>query len=312
MAVDTRKSLEDEVLALLDESNNTGVTRTNVRNALAQAHAKRLSEELWPFMLWHTPQTFNLVAAQQNYVLHSEYARPLYFKNLTRGIDLRERPMRHLIATRTAEDSRFVLWNRSPVRAHPAAASVLTIVSANAGDTGATRGFYVRGETADGVVSETIQANGTSPVVSANAFLPGGILQLVKFGVWSGKATVTSDSGATTNLVLLPEETGRSYQQIRLLYSPSAAESIEYQFFRTPSPLNYDESVPDIPYPHSKILVYDTLLDLLSYDGQLDSARFGWIKERRDELDLAMRQAFIEGQSLLAEPQQVIDLDEDL
>lgn len=309
--MDTRKSLEDEVLAWLDESGDTSTTQTNVRNAIKQAHRQRLMEQDWPFLLWPEPQTFSLVKDQRNYVLHAEYGRPLYFRDVTQDKDLVEVPFRNYKPSYTDEKYKFVLWNRSPVAAHPSTASKLTLVSSDASDTGTSRGLYVRGMTASGVREETINPSGTSSVLSAYTYEPGGILQLTKFGTWLGTATITANSGATNVLTLFPSETGRSYQQIRMLWNPSETDSIEYQFFRNPNPLNYAESIPDIPFPHSGILVWDALLLLAAYDGRLDANRKAIWKENQERMDLAMRQAFLTGQSLAAEAPGVHYIDED-
>lgn len=309
MSVDTRKSLEDEVLSWLDESGDTSTTRTNVRNALLQSHHQRVTEDAWSFMLWYKPLTFNLVAGQTTYPLHSEFARALYFRNVTQGVPLRERSFRHLVPSQTDERNRFVLGGRSPTAQFLTSASTLSMVSSNAGDT-AGRGLYIRGETADGVLEETIVANGLTPVVSVNTYLPGGLLQMTKFGTWAGKMTLTGNAGAVTNLVLLAAETGRSYQQLRTLWTPDALDQIEYLFYRNPNPLNYDESVPDIPFPHSRILVWDALLKFAAYDGQMDPMRVQEWTANQSRMDLTMRQAFLEGQTIGAEPQGVLDIEE--
>lgn len=310
--MDTRKSLEEEVLSWLDESGDTSTTQTNVRNAILQAHIKRLTEDAWSFMLWPEPQTFNLVAGQKNYVLHQEFGRPLYFVDRTQAVDLKERPQRHLKPSYTDEAYRFIFTNRSPIAAQPGAASKLSLTSTEAADSGSALGFYIRGMTAAGMVTETLNPSGTSAVESSSTFLPGGLIQISKFGTWAGTATLTADAGATEVLSLFSEEVARSYQQIRLLWTPDRADVIEYQFFRQPSPLPYPESIPDIPYPFSRILAWDALLALTAYDGQLDAPRQAFWVEQRDALDLALRQAYLEGQSLNAEPQEVHYVDDDV
>lgn len=307
--MDTRKSLEDEVLAWLDESGDTSTTRTNVRNAIRQAHQQRLMQEAWPFLVWAEPQMFNLVVGQRNYPLHQEYGRSFYFWNTTEDHEMNERPMRNIKPQYTDEKFKFVLWNRSPVAAHPSSASTLTIVSSDSGDSGSSRGVRVRGMTSSGVRSETITPNGTTPVVSTYTYLPGGILQLSKFGTWTGDLTVTA--GATSVVTLFPDESSRSYQQIHLLWEPDAADEVEYQFFRNPNPLEEDDSTPDIPFPHSSILVWDALLLLSAYDGRIDSGRLKIWKDNQDRMELALRQAFLDGSSLNAEPQGVHYIDED-
>jgi len=308
--MDTRESLEEEVLGWLDEEGDTSTVRTNVRNALGTAHRQRLLETDWPFLLWPEPQTFALVSGQKNYALHSEYGRPLYFRNVTEDKDLVEVPFRNYEPSYTDEQFRFVLWNRSPVAAHPSSASPLSIVSSASGDTSASRAINVRGMTADGMASEAIAPNGTTPVASTNTYLPGGLIRVSKVGTWTGTMTMTSNAGAVTNLKLLAAEKARTYQQIRMLWTPSAVDEIEYQFFRNPTSLDDDDAVPDIPFPHSGILVWDALLLLAAYDGRIDSARKAIWSDNQQRMDLAMRQAFLDGQSLKAEPAQIHEIDD--
>lgn len=308
--MDTRKSLEDEILSWLDESSDTDTTQRNVRNALVQSHVKRVTENDWPFMLWREPKTFEIVAGQRNYVLHEEYQRSFYFRNLTDNVPMREKPVRHL-QTSSEEKNRFVLWNRSPVSSHPADASKLSLVSTYGADSGTDKGIYVRGETASGMQDEVINPNGLTPVESINTYLPNGILQLSKFGTWGGTLTVTADAGDTTVVVLNPDENGRSYQQIRLLWTPDSPATIEYQFFRNPSPLAHDYSMPDIPYPHARILVWDALVAMAAYDGRLDAGRLKVWQGYQAEMDINLRQTLLEAQSLDAEANSIHDIEDD-
>jgi hypothetical protein len=51
---------------------------------------------------------------------------------------------------------------------------------------------------------------------------------------------------------------------------PTAAETFTYRFFRAPRVMTRDYDKPDLPFPHSNVLVYDALLDLATYN-ELDS-----------------------------------------
>lgn len=309
--MDTRKSLEEEVLSWLDESGDTVTTRTNVRNALAQAHLQRVTQTDWPFLMWPEPQTFNLVVGQRNYVLHQEYGRPFYFRDVDQSKDLVEIPFRNYKPSFTDEKYKFVLWNRSPVAAHPSSASKLTFVSDDADDSGTSKGIYLRGMTASGVRTETINPTGLSSVDSVHTYLPSGIVTLSKFGTWEGNLTVTANSGVVAVVTLSPDEIARSYQQIRMLWEPDDADEIEYNFFRTPTPLDADYAIPDIPYPFSRVLVWDALVLLAAYDGRIDSNRKDLWRQNQQAIDTSMRQTFLDGQSLGAEAPGVHYIDED-
>lgn len=312
--MDTFVSLQNQVLANLDESGDTGTTLTLVKNFLNQAHQQRVTMEKWPFMLWPELPTFTTVLNQETYTLHPEFARPLYFFNRTTASYLTEIPFRQLQAsaalwnTDSGSLDQFYLEGAQPVASQPSSSSVLTIVSSNAADNTSGKAITVRGMTANGVTSESLTPNGTTPVVSTNAFTL--ILNVTKAASWTGTMTMTSNTGAVTNLVLFPTELGRHYTRLFALRLPTAGESIEYRFFRKPTVLSADDDMPDIPPPFSQILVWDTLLLFAGYNsGVSEGAMLVW-KEKRTEIELAMRQTYLEGQTLGAMPRFIRDLNE--
>lgn len=293
------------MLFYLDEATDTGTTRTNVNNALNQAHIQRLTDYKWKFMLWDTPITFPIVPGQRSYSLHQEFGRPFYFRNITTRRLMRETPSRNIDSQNVdwendGENERFALWGLQHVQNQPSSPSVITIVSSSALDVGSTKAITVRGDTSDGVTTEQINPNGTTPVVGLVQFTK--ILRVTKAASWAGTMTMTSNSGAVTNLKLFPTELGRHYLQFYLLFNPASADTIQYRFYRRPSPLVNDNDIPDVPDPHSVILVWDALLLLAAYDSRIDPLRLAIWRDNQDRAYLAMCQAFLDGQSLGAEP----------
>lgn len=298
--------LRSEVLQWLDEAGaaTTDSSYLNVEAALKEAHIVRLTQDNWKFMLWPRFETFSTVANQQIYSLHQEFLRPYAFRNTTRKTWLSETPSRNIEPdgidyNQDTDTDRFALWGRSPVQNQPSSASVLTIVSSSASDASAAKAITVYGDTADGVTTESITPTGLTPVAGTTSFTQ--ILGVTKGAEWVGTMTMTSNSGAVTNLKLFPTEYGRSYQQIQLLYLPTGDETIQYRFYRRPKDLTASNSLTDIPSPFERILVFDALLLMGAYDNRLDGGRRGLWSEMRDELDHQMRQTFMEGQSLGAE-----------
>lgn len=308
--METLSSLRNQVLDWLDESGDTGTTKKLVDHSLNKSHATRLTATNWPFMKWG-PITFSFVSGQKEYSLHQEYLRPNYFKNKTQsGIWMIEVPEREKIGTGAdrnldTDGKYFQFGARSQVAAQPSSSSVVSIVSSTGGDIGSTKKITVYGETVDGMASEDINPNGLTPVPGLIPFTR--ILGVSKASAWSGTMTMTSNGGAVTNLKLFGTEFGRNYQTIQLLFSPSGADVIEYDFYRKPRKLSNDNDQPDIPYPYSLILVWDALLDISANDGRIDSARKAvWEKNQR-ELEGQMRNDFLEGRSLAARPRHVRD-----
>jgi hypothetical protein len=86
-------------------------------------------------------------------------------------------------------------------------------------------------------------------------------------------------------LKLLASEYGRQYRQIELLNEPTAIETLIYKFYRKPSYLGSDNSIPDIPYPFSEVLVYDALLQMGVYNQNISATARGLWKEEQFRLE---------------------------
>lgn len=306
----TFADLRTEVLRWLDESAATATSASylNVENAIRQAHTIRLTEDNWKFMLWPRVETFSTVGGQQIYSLHQEFMRPFSFRNTTQRVWLQETPGRNieplqLDPNNDLDSHRFSLWGRSPVQNQPTSASVLTIVSSSASDNTAAKAIVVTGDTADGVTSESLTPNGTTPVAGTTSFTQ--ILSVTKSAAWAGTLTMTSNSAAVTNLKLFASEFGRSYPQIQLLYLPDSGDTIAYRFYRKPRALTRDNDLTDIPDPFERVLVFDALLLMGAYDNRLDGGRKQLWERMRDDLDFQLRASQMEGQSIGAEPKLI-------
>lgn len=298
--------LRTEVLGWLDESTTDTAASTyiNATAALKHAHTLRLTEDNWKFMLWPRQESLTTVANQQAYSLHQEYLRPYTFRNATRRVWLTEVPTRNLELDGIDFDvdtdtDHFALWGRSQVTAQPSSASVITIVSSSISDTTAAKAITVYGDTASGMQSETLTPNGTTAVAGTVSFTQ--IISVTKGAAWVGTLTMTSNSGAVTNLTLLPSEYGRSYVQMQLLYLPTAGETIKYRFYRKPRELSAANDLTDIPPPFERIIVFDALLLMGAYDNRLDQGRMGLWMKMREDLDIQLRAAQMEGQSVGAQ-----------
>jgi hypothetical protein len=275
----TFEQLTNKVLNYLDQAGETGTPRDVVHDTIRSVHASRLTERKWNFMKWDALQTITTVVGQKFYSLHQEFFRPVYFYNRTAKQTMEQVIDETLLPAMSGlevdydtglgfEDwtqasggaYRFQLAGISPVQNQPASASVLEV----AGQSSMT--VTVKGETSDGdVTTETITV-GTPGTVEFTK-----ILQVVKGDGWTATMTLTADSGSTTVLKLRANEYGRQYRQLELLNTPTTAETLVYKFYRKPSSLDADNSIPDIPAPFSEVLVYDALLQLGVYNRNLDA-----------------------------------------
>jgi hypothetical protein len=305
--METLKTLRDKVLRQLDEAGST-TSSAIVDDAINQAHAERLTSQNWPFLLHPQPQTITLAADRKTYALHPDFGRAYYFRNTTRNQWLVEIPLRNIEEasqnwTDEAGGQMFGLFGRSPVARQPTSSSPITLTSSSGSDTGSAFAVEIVGTTGNGVLGETLTPSGTSEVTSANSY--SDILSVTLTATWTGTLTLTSNSGAVTNLVLLPGEYGRSYQQFTTLFTPTDGDVVEYRFFRLPKELVNDYDLPLIPYPFSKILVWDALLIFATYDNQLTNARAAEWRTRVASIEASMQTAFLDAQSVQARPRLV-------
>lgn len=306
----TLADMRTELLGWLDETNaiTTSSTYLNVTAAIKQAHVLRLTEDQWKFMLWPSEVSITTVANQQVYSLHQEFLRPYTMRNSTRHTWMIETPSRNLASDsidvdRDVNTDRYTLWGRGQVNAQPTSASVVTIVSSSASDNTSAKAITITGDTADGMTSETLTPGGITPTVGTVLFT--NIISISKAAAWVGTLTVSTNSGAVTNLTLFANEFGRSYPQMQLLYQPTAGETLKYRFYRKPREISSASDISDIPPPFERILIYDALMLMGAYDKRLDGGRMTLWQKWRDDLDLQMRQTYIEGQSLGAEPRLI-------
>jgi hypothetical protein len=305
----TYKMLRDEVLANLDETGDTGTTYNLVNYYLNQAHEMRLGQYDWPFLRWSTPETFTTTSTRW-YTLHPECWKVLSIYHRTGGYFLIEVSERNLEANgidwNTDANRRFFRFSEIwPVVAQPSSTSVITIVSSSVSDTTAAKAITVRGVTANGITSESLTPNGTTSVAGTTSFTK--ILSVTKAAAWTGTLTMTSNSGAVTNLTLLPTEYGRQYQTIELLSTPTTGSVVEYSFLRRPTTMSADNDIPDIPFPYSRILVWDTLLMMAGYLTDLGKASLAVWSRQQQELEMQMLQHFSYGNTLGAQAQFIRD-----
>lgn len=289
--MDTLGSLRAEVLSWLDEMGDTSTTRTNVDNALNDAHQRRITAYNWAWSVWPQAETITLAANQQYYSLHPEVDRIIYLRNVGTNTYLKAAPYRGIDPLggnlhNALLGDKFHFMGMSPVQHQPSSSSVITIVSSSASDTGAGDIVTVRGETAMGIRSEALTPNGTTPVAGSVSFTR--ILSVTLTAAWVGTLTMTSNSAAVTNLTLNPGELGRQYPQIFLTWLPAGGEVLDYKFYTRPRVLSADNDIPDIPFPYTKILVYDALLALAAYNGQMDGGRVALWQQRQVEIERNM------------------------
>src|SRR5574338_1643614 len=90
----TFKDLQTEVLRRLDEEGDDGTTVTLVKDLLNDANRHRAMQFAQEFLVYDA--TLVTEVGRQEYALHEEFMRPLYFRNTTTKRLMKEVPDRQL------------------------------------------------------------------------------------------------------------------------------------------------------------------------------------------------------------------------
>jgi hypothetical protein len=293
----TLEQLRDKVLTWLSQQGQTGVLADIITQTLKANHTRRLVAEPWTFMRWPRRETFSVAADQTLYGLSNGFLFPRFFRLRSAERFLIEVTDQNYLEQNWEFDStgdpvRFEFAGRFPVRRQPSVAAVVTATAAS--DAGKT-------VTLTGIDSSGDLTEETVTVGSASTALFESILAVRKNGddAWTGTLTLSTVADGTI-LSLGASEYGKSYPYIRLLETPSSADTVDYEFYRTPRDLE-DNDVTDIPPPFEDILVYDTLLEVQGYARSTEAELREWARNR-DTLELAMQQTFLEGHTLGAAP----------
>lgn len=283
----TYRNLIDQVLKFLDQAGDTGTGLDLVKYALQTSHEKRAMAERWSFMLWPTPITFSFVEGKRNYILHPLAAMLTDFWNDTADMIMREVPTRSRFKKGVQDDRyHFEFVRNVPVKVQPAT-GVLTV-------TGSVRIVFVNA--AGDVVSEDV----------TNASTVASVVEVVDVTKLTDVATTIVDSASTNILTLAVGEFNKTYPQIRLFGDGVGSEKARYRFYRRPTLLTHDNDIPNIPFPFSRILVFDALLELATYNDSLPQ-RY-WLAQQA-EWERLLQQTYQEGEMEGSESRTVHDID---
>jgi hypothetical protein len=166
----------------------------------------------------------------------------------------------------------------------------------------------VKGVVSGAYVEESLTPNGTTPVTSTASFEK--LIAVTKAAAWVGTLTLAT-TGGTTLLELGPTEYGRQYPQFELLSLPDRTETLNYRFYRQPLELVADNDIPEIPAPHSKILVWDALLQFAAYNSDADPKAVAVWHDNQKIAEAILMETYLEGQTVEATIRRVRHIDED-
>jgi hypothetical protein len=282
----TFKDLKTQALTLLDQAGDLSTGNQGdvlMANALAMAHEKRLVKDRWSFMLWPNPVSFTFQSQVRNYTLHPLALMLSDFVDFTAGQLMRETPTRARYKLSSGvggivqnDQYHFEFIQDSPIKL-PFAAGKLTVQSGNATI------YYV-----------DVNGNSQSDIVTSGLTTSQSVDTVYGVTKNDGTALTLNDSAATTVLSLGATQYGIAYPQIRLYDNPNAGDIAKYRFYRKPRTLSADNDVPEIPYPFSRVLVYDALLELYTYN---DAQPPDYWLAQQAEWDLLLKQNYQEGET---------------
>lgn len=75
-------------------------------------------------------------------------------------------------------------------------------------------------------------------------------------------------------------------QTLVLNWEPVNADVIQYEYYKLPTEMSADADLPNIPYPHSRVLIWDALLDMANYNEDITPAKIKlWQKKQTEHED---------------------------
>lgn len=191
--------------------------------------------------------TVTTSAGTQEYVLSDDFGKELAVvddttqKEITK-IDYQLMIMEYPSTYSTQGTVKNYYIREDLIKAQPTSASALAIVSSSASDT--TQVVLVRGISSSSEITEEVTLNGATPAATTNSFTR--IKAISKSAVTVGTVTITSNSGAVTNAVLVPEVLETRYKFIGFYSVPSSAQTVRVPYTVKPLPMTEDYDYPVI------------------------------------------------------------------
>lgn len=301
----TFKDLQDIVLNWMADSNNQGLLRTLVKDAINRSHQNLLNDDRYDFMLWPRIETLAVAPGTKAYALHPRFGHPLFFYNPETNEYLEEISPKGLLESgedwqdgTSGQPERFMLTGLQKLLTQPTAASAVTVTTTG-GTESSSNSIVVTGSYNGAAVSETL-SSGSSWTSITGSQLFDVIEDVTKVGdSWTRTVTITCNS--QTILILAASEFGHQYRVFELLQQPTQAAEVEYRFYRQPRLLTRDNDIPDIPSGFDDILVYGALIAMHGYT-RATEAELGWWSNQQKTLINTLQQTYRSARSTGARP----------
>jgi hypothetical protein len=278
--MDTFIELCRSVLRYFDLANEAtdSIDFELVKDAVNRAHQARCVENKWKFM-FSPVKTLAVVPGQQSYVLPVSDLNKLHylystgnkiFCNAVEDQSLQNEDL-GVRLNDNADQARFYELNKDASMKSPlwvtAGDAPAEFRIYNAADAG--KGWYIEGLDADGIfVAETVLGLMTGPVALKNDY--DQVTYIAKTDEFVGESEINLAGDGDTLLNLGATEHPKKYPVLTFKQIPQKGDTMLYRYFKQPRTLTRDGDSPNIPFPHSGIIVYDALLDMATYS-ELDS-----------------------------------------
>lgn len=232
--------------------------------------------------------SFSCVASTATYYIDANIGRIKGMVNTTQEWLMDEVSDRELDSidparTTTGSPTRYSLYGKSEVYAHPSSASKVTIVSSGADTT-----QYVRviGKVSSVETAENKQLNGLVSATTTATFDANSIVGVRLSAVCVGNITVTA--GAVTLVIIPIGKLFMMYQPVKLSPVPSGTDSIKVNYIQGPRPMISDYDIPDLPPEFHRLIIMGTLAQAHEEVYEFDRAEMLWLKLDK-EIDLLRR-----------------------
>jgi hypothetical protein len=139
----------------------------------------------------------------------------------------------------------------------------------------------VTGIVGTATVEEEVQLNGSTAVATVNSFT--SLIKISKSDKTMGYITATSNAAAVSNVILDAGETDHEFFYINLYPTPSAIESVTYEFSSQHPILYKNSDAPVFPAQYHPLLQLDLYIKLASE----------WLKQEVSQTVLARREQLL-------------------
>ena len=245
----------DHVNTVLSKLRETAITSLSTNKDSeaykAQIAVQRAVNRVWNARTWTFRQkrvTFSTSSGQSLYALPKEIAEPYSilssvspFRLFSVDEDLFD--MKIPNPQSTGNPQIITLFDHIGVENQPSSASVITVVSSSSSDTSQT--IVVRGTVNGEDDVEEISLNGTSNAAGTKSFT--AITAISKSDVTVGRVTVTTNSGAVTNVTIAPQEKTPFFRRARLYPEPDSTITITVKHYSQPPILTKAYDTTQIP-----------------------------------------------------------------